>query len=655
MNAPAQPRLRILHVEDNAADAELIHRLLRQEWPHCEMTRVETRPDFEAALHLGGFDLILSDFSLPTFDGMTALDVVRQLKTETPFIFMSGTIGEDRAVEALQRGALDYVLKDRPVRLVPAIRRALEQQEQQRRRHEAEARLVETERMLAELAERSSEVFWSMAINPERTLFVSPAFATVWGLPVDALHAEPLKWIEAIHPEDRERIRATFRSLLDGHATGYDEEYRVIQPDGSVRWVVDGRLLILGGGGERLRVSGTVRDVTAHRMLEKQYLQAQRLESIGTLAGGIAHDLNNVLTPIMMAVALLERKVVEPELLRLLAILSKSTEHGAQLIKQVLAFARGTGGVREAVDLGKVIGEVVALLRQTLPRTITLETEVAPDLVPLSADATQLGQILMNLGVNARDAMPEGGRLTIRARQCEVAAALAASHPGARPGPHVLLEVEDSGTGIPAEILDRIFDPFFTTKEAGKGTGLGLATVIGILKGHHGFLQVQSEVGRGTRFALYFPIGIAQRRRIGELATAAPRSGRGETILLLEDETGVREVARALLQASGYQVVWAEDGSKGLACFHEHGGRIDAVVTDLTMPGMTGGAVVRQLRALRPGLPIVVMSGQAKELDRLDAEMRGLFLLPKPMTGNALLRALATVLPGPPPSGVTAP
>jgi PAS domain S-box-containing protein len=767
-----QRSLRILHVEDNDADAELIRALLLAEWPDCSITRVETRPEFEAAVKQDGFDIFLSDFSLPRFDGLTALEIARQHDTATPFIFISGTIGEERAVEAMQRGAMDYVLKDRPARLVPSIRRALELVSEQKKRRAAEQRLDESRKMLSELAERSSELFWSVSRN--RILFVSPAFERIWGLPIAELERDPLIWLDSVHQDDRERVKAAFDEVLRGAQISLEEEYRLVRPDGSQRWVLDSRLAFADPQGAR--VSGTVRDitelkqveqklrgqaelldkardmivvcgvdrrifywnagaervlgwksdeaigrtceeltgddvfrivvegladsgnaewigevqvhgregklhtldmrvnvistegnqsvashliictdVTEQRLLEKQYLRAQRLESVGTLAGGIAHDLNNVLTPIVMAVNLLQRREPDADTQKFLAIMEKSAAHGTNLVKQVLAFARGDEGPREMLDPGKIINDVVELLGQTLPRSITVETRLAPQLMQISADETQLGQVLMNLCVNARDAMPDGGRLTVSADNVTVEAAQARANPGAVAGPHVMIAVQDTGTGMPPKVLEKIFDPFFTTKGAGKGTGLGLATVMGILKSHGGFLQVASEVGRGTVFSLFFPIGQAGLAERGGSAREQTAKAQGETVLVIDDEMGIRETCRAILEDHGYNVLAAENGAEGIELFRQHQSLIRAVVTDLMMPGVQGAEVLRTVRQAQADLPFVVMSGVTGELRGLDAEAKRLVFLPKPMSGDALLQALASLLSDGPDPGVRAP
>jgi signal transduction histidine kinase/ActR/RegA family two-component response regulator len=386
-------------------------------------------------------------------------------------------------------------------------------------------------------------------------------------------------------------------------------------------------------------------DITERRELEQQLLRSQRLESIGMLAGGIAHDLNNVLAPVLMSVNLLQSSVTDKSVRHLLGILETSALHGAGLLRQILAFARGAEGERSDLQLGLVVRDVTQLLRETLPRSIALQIDVPKDLALVRSNSTHLGQVLMNLGVNARDAMPTGGTLGITASNTMVTEVMIRAHPGAKSGPHVLLTVSDTGTGIPAKVLERIFDPFFTTKPAGKGTGLGLSTVIGIVRGDGGFLEVNSRVGEGTEFRLYFPaVTVAAPATAGtDAAASLPAKGAGETILVIDDEESIRAMAEALLMAAGYRVIPAPDGPAGVAAFREHPASISAVLMDIMLPGMQGAELSRELRAVDPDVRIVAMSGIVGETSGLKEEPGRLKFLQKPMTGLEVIRALQSV------------
>jgi len=635
---------RVLHLEDNPADAELVGALLRDEWSDCHIVRVQTEEEFTAALDREACDVILSDFSLPGFNGLAALALARQRRPGVPFIFLSGTIGEENAVEALKQGAVDYVIKDRPGRLVPAIRRALGEVRESERRRAAELRLREQ----AELLDKAQDAIYVRDLD-DRVLYWNRSAERVFGYTAaEALgrRSSDLKF--------RDRDPAPFfdgkRIVLEhGDWTG---EFRVTNKTGQeidvlVRWT-----LVRDERGAPRHILCIDTDVTEQRRLEKQYLRAQRLESLGALAGGIAHDLNNALAPILMAAELLQQRAPDAPTRRMLDILIGSAQHGAELVKQVLTFARGAEGGRAELQPRVTIRDVARLLGETLPRTITIEVRVADDLHAIRSDATQLHQVLVNLCVNARDAMPAGGRLTLGAENVEVDEAMARGIPGARPGPHVLMAVTDTGTGIPPEILDRIFDPFFTTKEPGRGTGLGLATVQAIVKSHRGFLQIHSELKRGTEFKLYFPAVVAAAAAPPRASASAMPFGQGEMILVIDDEESVRAVVRSLLEACGYRTHVVADGHSGVDVYRRRGGEIAAVATDLMMPGMQGGEVITALRAINPDVRIVAMSGllDAEPLE-LKPEAGRLALLKKPMTGEELLRAVKSVLAGAAPTG----
>ncbi|HWA24140.1 MAG TPA: response regulator [Lacunisphaera sp.] len=632
-----QPQLRVLHVEDNPIDAELTHGQIRDQWPDSAITRVDTRDDFITAVTHEDFDLILSDFTMPGFNGLEALDIARRQSVATPFMFLSGTIGEANAIEAMQHGAIDYVIKDRPARLIPAIKRALVHRNEQLRRRQVELQLREQAGWLDKARDAIC-----VADSEGRITYWNHSAAVLFGWQDGSGPGHQL--LELFGAQGTDALDAALQQV---HATGaWRGDLRVTDRADHWRHVESRWNLLHDIEGRPKSILAINTDVTEQRRLESQLLRSQRLEGIGTLAGGIAHDLNNVLSPILMSVNLLQQELREPELLRLVEIMEKSTRHGAALIRQVLAFARGSDGERTDVQLTAIIKDVAGLLADTLPRAISVETELPRDLWGVRGDSTQLGQVFMNLGINARDALPHGGRLIFRAANVAVDAALARENPGAQPGAHVQVSVVDTGTGIPPEILERIFDPFFTTKAAGKGTGLGLSTVLGIVKGHGGFLCVRSEVGRGTEFRLYFP-AVTRVASAHPGLPPAPRSrGRGETVLVIDDEDGVREIARALLVAYGYRTLVAANGVDGLALYRAHPGEIQAVLTDMMMPGLQGHDVIRELRAHNPDVRIVAMSGVPGELAAIPDHPGRLALLSKPMSGDELIAAVQNVLAG---------
>ena len=384
-------------------------------------------------------------------------------------------------------------------------------------------------------------------------------------------------------------------------------------------------------------------DITQKKQLEAQFFRAQRLESIGTLASGIAHDLNNVLAPILMTAQLLEIQIHDERSQRLLPILINNAKRGAALVKQVLSFARGVEGQCSLLQVKHLILEIRQIAKETFPKSITISTDIASDLWAVSGDATQLHQVLMNLAVNARDAMPSGGTLTISAENLLLDRHSAQIHLEAKAGPYIVVTVADTGTGIPPEILERIFEPFFTTKELGKGTGLGLSTVVGIVKSHGGFVNLNSEVGEGTRFQVYLPAVEAMAPL--EAPDSEMTVGNGELILVVDDEAAIREITKTSLEAYNYQVLTASEGTEAVALYTEHRQRISVVVTDMLMPGMDGVNTIRTLQKINPQVKLIAVSGLAPSEQVAKVKETGIdAFLSKPYTARQLLSTINQVL-----------
>ncbi|HYU16584.1 MAG TPA: ATP-binding protein, partial [Candidatus Acidoferrum sp.] len=387
-------------------------------------------------------------------------------------------------------------------------------------------------------------------------------------------------------------------------------------------------------------------DITERTKLEHQFLRAQRLESIGTLAGGIAHDLNNVLAPILMSVPLLREGATDSEHIEILDSIEAAAERGAQMVRQVLLFARGLSGTRAPLRPGAVLDETRRIASESMPKTIEVRMSVGRDLPLVEADPTQLQQVLINLVVNARDAMPEGGVLTIAARSDFLDGDYQAMNPAAHPGLHVVFEVADTGTGIPPEIRDHIFDPFFTTKEVGKGTGLGLSTSLAIVKSHGGFFNVYTEAGKGTSFKLYLPaVGANVETEPAKTSPEPPPRGHGELVLVVDDEAAIRLVARRTLEAAGYQVLEAANGAEALAAYARAGVPVRVVIVDMSMPVMDGAATIRALQHLDPDVGVVAASGLGANGAFVRAASAGVrHFLQKPYTAELLLRTTRDVL-----------
>jgi PAS domain S-box-containing protein len=403
--------------------------------------------------------------------------------------------------------------------------------------------------------------------------------------------------------------------------------------------------LVRAEGGQPRAVFAISSDVTEKKQIEAQFLRVQRVESLGTLAGGMAHDLNNVLTPVLMAIPLLRDENLSDEARKLLETLHESVQRGADIVQQVLTFARGVPGDRVPVQPGAILGAAAKMARETFPRNIRIETRVPEGLGLILGDATHLHQAVLNLCVNARDAMSAGGILTLAAEDATVDEAMAGPVPGGRAGRYVCIRVTDTGEGMPAELIERIFEPFFTTKTPGKGTGLGLSTVQGIARSHGGFVRVASVVGRGSQFELYLPLTDSPRSAAGAASVTRSPFVHGETILVVDDEAAVCELIRRVLERQGYQVITANGGEAAARLFQEHQAAIQAVITDMMMPNVDGPALVRLIRQIDPAVRVIGISGAGDlgMLDKIEALKLAAFL-PKPFAVEALLRLLQKVL-----------
>ncbi|MFM1769369.1 MAG: hypothetical protein RJA22_1898 [Verrucomicrobiota bacterium] len=646
--------LRILHLEDDPADRELIPALLSAGGHAVEARAVSTRADFLAALAEGAFDLILADCRLPAFDGMEALALARERRPDIPFLFVSGFIGEEAALESLKHGATDYVFKHNLARLAPAVDRALRESASQRRRQEVEAALQERQATLDSFFNTAPFLMGVVEVRPEGLWMVSAnaAAAAFAGVAVEALQGSPLD------PGDR---RWDWLMALAGRLASApgslprEAEFRR-EEGGRVSWLTLTASPLPEVPGRGPRFCFVASDVTDRKQLEEQFLRAQRLESIGRLASGIAHDLNNVLAPMLMSLRVFRPKLVDPEDAALLATLEASGRRGRDIIRQLLTFARGTPGAREPVDLAAVCGEIERVVRETFPRTIGLELRLAGQGGMVIGDATQLYQVVMNLCLNARDAMPEGGLLRLSLEAVVLPSAAVTAPEGLAAGDHWVLTVADSGPGIPAADLERVFEPFFTTKPS--GTGLGLPTAAALVKSHGGRLTAANAAGQGAVFRVWLPraagpAGLAATAT--PVAAAAGWPGDGHGVLVVDDEVAVRQAAAEILRREGYRVWLAAEGGEALRLLEETGSAgITLVLTDLMMPGLAGEAFLGALRERHPGLVVIAMSGLPQEPQAPGepgpAGVRTPFLA-KPFEAEALLRAVGEALPPRDPPG----
>lgn len=474
-----------------------------------------------------------------------------------------------------------------------------------------------------------------------RVLYWNQSAARLYGWPVADAMGRSVRELLYVTPEAFDA--ATTHVIQHGEWTG---ELRESRRDGTEITVDANWTLMRDEEGRPNSILAINTDATERKKLEQQFFRAQRLESIGTLAGGIAHDLNNLLAPIVMGAGLLRQLNLPDNTKRILQTIEHSAKRGAALVKQVLSFARGVEGERVTVNLAELGDEIENIIVNTFPKNIPFKCELAPDLWPVVGDPTQLHQVLVNLCVNARDAMPHGGRLTLTARNTEIDEQFASTHHQVHPGRYVLLEVRDDGTGMPPEVIDRIFDPFFTTKDLGQGTGLGLPTSLGIVRSHGGFFDVTSEVGQGSVFQVYLPVRPPPQTEAPPVDRYEPTPhGQGELILVVDDERPILEVTQQTLEAFGYRVLTAEDGTQALAAFTQHRDEVALVITDMMMPVMDGPALIAALRGLKPEVPIIAATGLNVKANVGRAGKLGVsHFLPKPYTTNVLLSAVHQVI-----------
>jgi PAS domain S-box-containing protein len=629
-----RPPIHLLLVEDSDDDAVLLLSRLRREGLPIAHQRVETPGGFAAALRDRRPDLIISDYHMPQFSAEEALVMLEASGLDVPFILVSGQIGEEIAAGMMRLGANDFFLKDRLERLPAAIDRELREAAERRERRAAQAALRESEERFRLLAEQSQDIIFCYRLTPRPYLdYISPAVTSISGRTPEELCYDPdLLFTLA---DDPARLVASWSSP--------DPEPLVVcwrRPDGGCAWTEQRAVGITGPDGELLAVEGILRDVTDNVLaqqerdrIERQLRQTERLESLGKLAGGVAHDFNNLLAAITGYADLLREELPAGQPRRDLDGVVHAARSGAALTRQLLIFSRLQPSQPESLDLNAIIAETEQLLRRTIGDDIELLVRFQDGLPPVTMDRSKLEQIVLNLVVNARAAMPEGGTLRITTELVPAR--------GDVP-PVVRLVVTDTGTGMPPEVAERAFDPFFTTKPQGHGTGLGLATVYGIVNEAGGTVVLNTEPGVGTSFQIDLPPGKAEPAAPGGTpAVPAEAPGRGETILVVEDEAAVREITRRILTRSADRVLEAASPAEALELLAADSTQLDAILTDAIMPGMSGLQLIAQARAARPGLPALLMSGySATSLPGGQTLPPGTPLIHKPFTAPVLLRHL---------------
>jgi PAS domain S-box-containing protein len=517
-------------------------------------------------------------------------------------------------------------------------------------RNQAEAAIRESEERFRQVVENIEEVFWMTDVAQSRLLYISPGYQRIWGRSPDDLYQSLESWIVTIHPEDRERVRRQWRE--DQVAGAYNVEYRIVRPDNSVRWIQDKAYPVRDASGACTRIVGVASDITEQRQLEAQVRQAQKMDAIGTLAGGIAHDFNNILGAILGFTELARFRLGENSAVRTeLEGVLEGARRASGLVGQILAFSRRQDPRRVPVQLSQVVAESLRLLRATIPAGIEFDVQLPPDLPPIHADPDQIHQVIMNLGTNAYQAIGrQNGRISVAAETTHTGPLSSLALTGIRPGPYIHISFTDTGCGIPREVLDRVFEPFFTTKPLGEGTGLGLSVVHGIMKAHDGAITVYSQPGRGTTFHLYFPCS-ANGKSVKMTAESPPQRGCGEMILVLDDERPLAQLGKQLLESLGYQAVAFTEPAAAFAEIEANPASYRLLITDLSMPGMNGLHLARQVHARLPHLPILLMTGFLGGIHQEDLRHTGIRqTLGKPFTTAALAlavhRCLSPTSPG---------
>ena len=635
------PSVHVLVVEDSDDDVVLLVKHLRRGGLDVTHESVLSAPAFADGLARQTPDIVICDYNMPAFSAEDALALLHDSGLDVPFIVMSGQVGEETAAQVMRAGASDFILKGRMSRLVPAVQRELREARTRRQRREAETALRESEERFRLLAEHAQDIIFRYRLQPTEALdYISPAVTAMTGYKPIELYTDSDLMFGMVEASERDALQRSWRSGEPSTLV-----VRLSRRDGSAMWAEQRAVRVLDGADRLIAVEGILRDVSAQvaaeqerERLDQQLRQRERLDSLGRLAGGIAHDFNNLLAVIMNYAADVASALPPEHPCRSdLDHISGAAQRAAALTRQLLIFSRLEPSRTETLDLNVVVVSLQQLLQRTIGEDIEFRTSLQADIAPVTVDRTKIEQLVVNLVMNARAAMPRGGQLTIETAETEAGS-------GTPPSRLVRLSVTDTGHGMPPEVAQRAFEPFFTTKGPGEGTGLGLATAYGVAKEAGGDIALSSEVDKGTTVTVHLP--AAERAAVAASPETRQRpTGKGQTILVVEDDDAVRGVVERVLTRGGYTMIATNSAYEALNACHNAGVHIDALLSDVVMPEMSGLQLAERVREIRPDLPVLLMSGYiAGSQPGAQVLTHDLPLIRKPFTAAAMLESLHDLL-----------
>lgn len=634
--------IRLLIIEDMDDDAFLILRELRKGGFEPDYTIVDTKEDMEKALTAQAWDIIVSDYFLPRFNGLEALETAKKYDPDIPFILVSGAIGEDLAVAAMKAGAHDYMMKDNLKRLIPAVKRELHDAQVRKAHRKSESDLEDSKNMLQSIIDNAAAVIYLKDTQGDYIL-INKQYETLFHINNEQIKG---KNDYDIFPENVAAVlRENDRKVVEANRAMEFEE--VIHHNGDPHTYISVKFPVCDASGVLTSVCSICTDITERKKLEARFQQAQKMEAIGTLTGGIAHDFNNLLAVIIGNTELLQEQIQRGHYKAdYLDEIKSAGQRAANLVHQLLAFSRRQVIKPKLINFNDILKDLEKMLGRIIGEDILLKIIPDTGLWSVNIDPGQVDQVIMNIAVNARDAMPSGGNLNIQTKNIELKAGHFRDHDVENlPGPYVMLTISDTGIGMDAETRKRAFEPFFTTKETGKGTGLGLSTVYGIVKQNGGYIWAYSEPGHGTSIKIYLPKGEEDTVEFQRIEPAEGSLEGSETILVVEDDPSLRRLSRKIFEKYGYNVLDAKNGTEALRIARECEGAIALVLTDVIMPEMNGAELVKHLMRIQPDLKFIYMSGYPENtLSNSGLSNSNFELIEKPFSTDTLVGKVRKVL-----------